>query len=137
MATGKARAGQGSPRRRGLPRTLGGVLLLVGVVPVLSIVGLIGADTIGRWRINAHSDEWRQAIAREIPPGTSKAHVLAFFAARGVALSCNGSERGEARCGARERRDFGVMPVWSLYFEVTFRTDALVSVRQQARGIGF
>ena len=63
--------------------------------------------------------------------------MLAFFAARGVPLSCAEGTRGKTRCSGRERREFGVMPVWSLSFEATLQNDRLIAVRQQARGVGF
>lgn len=123
-------------RRGWLGWTLVGVLVVFGLLPLLLFVALLGSDAVGRWRFNAHSDAWREGIAREIPPGTSKARVLAFFATRGVPLHCGYARKPDA-CSARERRDFGVMPVWRLHFEATFRHDELVAVRQQARGIGF
>ncbi len=125
------------PRRRWTARVLIGLLATCGLLPLLLFVGLFATDTWGRWRFNAHSNEWKQSIAREIPAGTPKARVLAFFASRGVPLSCGDEADGSVSCGARERRDFGVMPVWSLWFEATFQQKRLVRVRQDARGIGF
>jgi hypothetical protein len=107
---------------------------------VLIIMVIIAAMFFEQRHANKKSAErviyWKQVFAKEIPTGSSRATVEAFFKAQAIPLNCKSNDPKITNCYADDPLKCGSLPSWRIIIDLTYTDDVLSNYRVRRYGVG-